>query len=227
MRPPLSRPRLEFVTLLIAGLLLAGNAGYINTIVLALGAPPVTHLTGSVSRLSSDIGRTDLQDALLILSIVAAFFCGAALSGCVIGVANLRVGRRYGVGVMIEAGLLATAALVLPSSLIGGAVFASAAAGLQNGMASSYRSLIVRTTHITGIVTDLGFLTGKRLGGHRVEPWRFVFLGSLLAAFVCGGIAGVLAHARMSSNALWIPAAGLAIGGATHFIARTRVRSPR
>lgn len=41
MRPPLSRPRLEFVTLLIAGLLLAGNAGYINTIVLALGAPPV------------------------------------------------------------------------------------------------------------------------------------------------------------------------------------------
>jgi uncharacterized membrane protein YoaK (UPF0700 family) len=45
--------------------------------------------------------------------------------------------------------------------------WASAACGLQNAMVSTYSGAIIRTTHITGTVTDLGAMIGQYLRGHR------------------------------------------------------------
>lgn len=55
--PKLRDQKYEFAFVLIGGLGLAGIAGYTNTLLLALGAPPVTHLTGTISGLSSDMAR--------------------------------------------------------------------------------------------------------------------------------------------------------------------------
>ncbi len=212
--------RAEFVVVLLGGLALAAAAGFINTVVVLLGTLPVTHLTGTVTRLSVDLGQGARADALFVAGLAAAFVLGAAASGLIIGSSTLRLGRRYGVAVMVEAALIAAAAVVIPSSLFLGALLAAAAAGLQNAMASSYRNLIVRTTHVTGLLTDLGFMAGQLLGGHRVAMWRFALIGSLLIAFTGGGVAGVLAHGPLGSDALWIPAAGMAVGGMVYFVWR-------
>lgn len=216
---PSTPRRRELVLVLLGGLVLAAGAGFTNTVVLAMGAPPVTHLTGTISRLSADLGRNNLADAVLVGGLVLAFFCGAVLSGAILGSATLRLGRRYGVAALIEATLLAASALLIGRSLEGGAMLAACAAGLQNAMASSYRSLIVRTTHVTGTLTDLGFLAGQRLGGHRVEGWRFGLLLLLLLAFMAGGVAGAICQSQIGSHALWVPAAGLFIGGTGYLIA--------
>lgn len=208
----------------LGGLALAATAGYVNTVVLALSALPVTHLTGAIARLGMDIGNADLSDAVVVGGLVLAFVLGAAVSGVVIGSATLRVGRRYGIAVMIEAGLLALAAAALPISLTGGAMLAAASAGVQNAMASSYRSLIIRTTHVTGILTDLGFAAGQRLAGHTVAGWRFGLLASLFTAFVLGAVFGAIAQNRWGGDALWLPAVALGVGGAAYFTWRTHAR---
>lgn len=215
-------PRVEFAVVLLGGLGLAANAGFINSVVIALGTLPVTHLTGTVSRLSLDLGAGDRADAVFVAGLVAAFVLGAAASGLIIGRATLRLGRPYGVAVLIEAALIALAAMTITTSLPAGAMLAAAAAGLQNAMASSYRSMIIRTTHVTGLLTDLGFMAGQLLGGHAVGRWRLLLLAGLLAAFLTGGIAGVIAQHRLGHAALWIPAASLALGGGCYFAWRLR-----
>jgi uncharacterized membrane protein YoaK (UPF0700 family) len=82
--------------------------------------------------------------------------------------------------------------------------------------------MIIRTTHVTGLLTDLGFMAGQLLGGHAVGRWRLLLLAGLLAAFLTGGIAGVIAQHRLAHAALWIPAATLALGGACYFAWRLR-----
>jgi uncharacterized membrane protein YoaK (UPF0700 family) len=59
-------------------------------------------------------------------------------------------------------------------------------------MASSYRGLTLRTTHVTGIVTDLGALLGNRLRGREVKSWKFGLLLCVLIAFFIGGMGGAL-----------------------------------
>tara|TARA_R110000744_G_scaffold117363_6_gene219383 strand:- start:2724 stop:3404 length:681 start_codon:yes stop_codon:yes gene_type:complete len=222
--PSLKNHRFEFAVVLMGGLGLAGIAGYINTLVIALGAPPVTHLTGTISRWSSDVGRGDMIDAQLIAGLVVAFLLGAIFSGMIIGSSTLHIGRRYGLAILIEAGLLSLAAFFIDQSLITGAMFAAGAAGLQNAMAASYRSLIIRTTHLTGVITDLGFQIGQFLTGHQRLGWEFVLLASILFAFVTGGVLGVISAQRLGSNGLWLPAALLGIAGTGYFLTRTVLR---
>ena len=197
----------------VGGGVLALIAGYLNAALLALGHPAVTHVTGAISRLSADLGRANLADLQTVLPISAAFCFGAMLSGVILGSATLRLARPYGLTILVEAGLVACAAGLL-DVLPGVAVAcAAAAAGVQNAMASSYAGLIIRTTHVTGIVTDLGFLLGRRLRGRKGEAWKALFLTTLLASFVVGGVAGTLVADAMGRNALWLIAGVLGVGG--------------
>ena len=208
---------------MLGGSLLAAAAGFVNVVLLALGSLPVTHVTGNISRVSGDLGRGDVRDALLVGALALAFLLGSALSGVLIGAPSLRLGRRYGIAIFAEAGLLAAAAVMAHASVGAAGVLATAGAGLQNAMASNYHALIVRTTHVTGIVTDLGFDLGRRIAGHPAPTWRPVLLATLLGACVAGGITGSLAHSRLGPDALWIPAGVLAAAAITYRVAKRRM----
>lgn len=212
--------RSELIIVLVGGLWLASTAGYVNTLVIALGAPPVTHLTGTITRFSSDLGSGNFADAKFVAGLVGSFVLGAILSGVIIGSSTLKIGRRYGVAILVEAALLALAALTINHSLQAGAILAACAAGLQNAMASSYRSLIIRTTHVTGVITDLGFQFGQLIAGHKIAGWHFILLGLLLIAFIGGGILGAVASVHAGSYGLWYPAGGMALAGVAYFVIR-------
>lgn len=212
--------RFEFVLVLLGGLLLACIAGYVNTMMILLGAPPVTHLTGSISRLSADIGHLNFEDAKVVGSLVVSFLLGAMLAGVFLHSSNLRLGRRYGVAIIIECLILFVAALLIPHSLMGAASCAAAGAGLQNAMAASYRNMIIRTTHMTGILTDLGFLLGQSLKGHRRHGRQVLMLSSLLIAFLSGGVIGAIVGADDPQRGLLIPSALLALMGLAYFVLR-------
>ena len=59
--------------------------------------------------------------------------------------------------------MAAMAALSRGSPL--GHYLASAACGLQNALVTNYSGATIRTTHVTGIFTDLGLMIGARLRG--------------------------------------------------------------
>jgi uncharacterized membrane protein YoaK (UPF0700 family) len=205
---------------LIGGVLLALIAGYINAVALRVSDLGATHVTGAVSRLSADLGAGDDTDLLRVLPLVASFIAGAVLAGMVVGRDALRLGRHYGLAMLIEAALLVGAAILLQFGQSGGVFLAAVAAGLQNGMASTYGGLIIRTTHVTGIATDIGFLIGRWITHRDVEPWKFGLLIALFGSFFVGGILGWYASTTHDALALLAPATALTLAGSAYLLWR-------
>ena len=207
--------------ILAGGVGLSALAGYVNVVVLGTFAVPVSHMTGAVSRLGIDIATGNSLDLGLILLIIGGFLAGAAISGAVIGGHQLQPGRRYGIALIAEAIALVIAAALLGTGLRGGVPVAALALGVQNGMASSYYGLVIRTTHVTGVVTDLGVLIGQRLRGTSVEAWKPALLSGLLLGFLVGGVAGQFMVAVLGPHALGVAAGAALISGLSYFIWRS------
>lgn len=197
--------------------LLAALAGYINTIFLSLYLLPVSHLSGTLSRFSLDIGKLDLGDLRQISGILVGFLFGAMLSGLIIGNSTVQLGRRYGVVLMLEGLFLGLAALLLSKMPILAVSLASLACGIQNGMASNYRGMIIRTTHVTGVMTDLGVLLGRWLRHKKVDTWQFALLVLTIFAFVMGGLLGAVMTKFFAGNALWFASGGTVVVGGLYF----------
>ncbi|MDF1629541.1 MAG: YoaK family protein [Alcanivoracaceae bacterium] len=185
---------------------LAAIAGYINVVMLGFFSVPVSHMSGAVSRLSGDIALGDMADLILISGIVAGFLAGAMLSGILIGAATLRAGRRYGGVLMLQGVMLAVATWLALDGVSLAVPLAAMACGLQNAMASSYRGLVLRTTHVTGVVTDIGVLIGQRLRRKKIRSWKLWLLLTLLLSFFVGGVAGALTLKAVGMQALGIAA---------------------
>lgn len=69
-------------------------------------------------------------------------------------------------------------------------MLAATACGLQNAMSSSYCGLMIRTTHVSGVVTGLGVMIGHWLRHRRIVTWKLQFLIALLFSFGIGGFTG-------------------------------------
>lgn len=207
------------------GAVLAAIAGYVDAVFVAVAGRTVTHVTGSVAGLGAELSSQAWAAAGATLAVVAAFVLGACVCGVVIHGRSLRLGRRYGLVLLIEGVLLAAAALSANMNVLGAASLAAMAAGLQNAMASTYMGLIVRTTHMTGIATDLGFLLGARLRGKRVEPWRLGLLVLLLAGFLAGVMLGAPMAVHLGTDALWPAAVLVAAAGGGYYLWRARSAS--
>lgn len=195
------------------GAFLALLAGYINVVMLGFFKVPVSHMSGAVSQLGIDIAALDQQDLLLVGSIVLGFFAGAFLSGLLIGSTHFKMTRRYGVALMLQGGLLSIASVAAQSDSNLSVTLAATACGLQNAMASSYRGLILRTTHVTGIVTDLGALLGNRWRDRSIQGWKFGLLLSLLLGFFVGGLLGALSYTALGMTALTFAALASFLAG--------------
>jgi len=193
------------------GLLLAFNAGAVNAGGFLVLHMYTSHMTGFASQLADGmvLGKIDLL--LNALGAILAFMTGAAV--CAILVNWGRRNRLHGVYALP---LLLEALLMFPFGLMGAVMvtwttpFAlpitvlllSFIMGLQNAVASKTSGGSIRTTHMTGNITDLGMELGKLLYWNRSgrpahdqvrhNPRRIRLAGGLVAMFVLGGIAGAL-----------------------------------
>ena len=197
---------------------LACMAGIVNVVgLLGFEHQAITHLTGTTSLLGAAIGSADLHTTLHFLAVIASFVSGTALSGFLIQDSALKLGRRYGVALSLESALLALAVPLLNRHHPLGIYCASCACGLQNAMATTYSGSVVRTTHVSGMFTDLGIFIGHSVRGLAVDRRRLRLCLIIISGFLCGGIAGVQGFHAMGYATLFIPAgaAGLAAIGYT------------
>ncbi len=190
----------------IGAFLLALIAGVINVIgLLSFQHQSVSHLTGTASLLSLKVIQGDYALAMHFSGIVFSFFAGAVLSGMIIQNATLRLGKRYSAALFLESLLLLTSLLLLQHNYSSGDFWASAACGLQNAMVSTYSGAIIRTTHITGTVTDLGTLIGQYLRGHEIDKRKLGLYLLLLVGFLMGGLIGAFGFLHFHYAILWLP----------------------
>lgn len=201
--------------------ILAGIAGYVNVVMLGFFATPVSYMSGAVSQIGIDIAIADIDDLLVISSILGGFFVGALISGLVLETTQFQLRRRYAALLIFEGVLLGLAAWLARGGNNWAVPMAAGACGLQNAMAGSYRGLILRTTHITGIITDLGALFGNRLRGRQIQGWKFGLLFTILAGFFVGALAGAILFYLLGMAALWLAAfCCLVLGMTTHIALR-------
>ena len=193
----------------------AGTAGFINSIALGVFRSPVSHMTGAVSYFGLAFAAGHSRDAIATLSIILAFMVGAGLAGFIVGAENLAPGRLYGAALVCEGGLLVVAMVLLVSGRRFGVPLIAMACGLQNATTSSYCGLMIRTTHVTGTVTDIGVMLGQWLRHRRIERRKLVFMVGVVAAFGAGVWMGALADGRWGSASLAIAATGCVLAGGT------------
>lgn len=195
----------------MGGFLLAALAGCVNAVgLLGFSHQSVSHLTGASTLLGLALANFDGYEALHLVVIIASFMFGAAFSGFFIENSALELGRRYGVALLVEGLLLFLSLACLNSGLTTGHYFASMACGLQNAMVTTFSGAIVRTTHVSGLFTDIGIMVGATLRGQPLDSRKFLLLSILILGFVVGGIAGALLFNSYQFNALAAPA-GLAV----------------
>ncbi len=119
------------------------------------------------------------------------------LSGFLIQDSTLQLGRRYGVALLLESLLLCAAVPLLYRDNSFGIYSASCACGLQNAMVSTYSGAVVRTTHLSGMFTDLGIFLGHAIRG--LLGYASLFIPGGLTALT--SIAYGLYDIRKSRNA--------------------------
>jgi uncharacterized membrane protein YoaK (UPF0700 family) len=205
-RSEASDRQLALVLTFVAG---AVNAGGL----LAVGQY-TSHMSGIVSAMADHLalGAGLLAGAGLVA--LAAFLSGAAVSAVLINWARRHRGQaQYALPLLLEAALLAAfgaAGALWPADgrFAAGAVpLLCFVMGLQNATITKVSGARMRTTHMTGIVTDIGIELGKlaywnRDGaapgpGVRADRRKLGLLASLLGGFFAGGLLGAWGFAAL------------------------------
>lgn len=211
------------------GLLLAFNAGAVNAGGFLVLQRYTSHMTGFASQLADGavLGQTTL--VLNALGAILAFMAGAAVCALLVHWARQQQLRCvYALPLLLEAALLFPFGLMGAITLSWHTPFAvpltvlllSFIMGLQNAVGSKTSGGRIRTTHMTGNITDLGMELGKMLywnrqsrraaqsampegstasalpeavrSGVHHNRQRAAMAASLLGSFVLGGFAGAL-----------------------------------
>jgi uncharacterized membrane protein YoaK (UPF0700 family) len=202
---------------------LAFIAGIVNVVgLLGFEHQAITHLTGTTSMLGAALAAGDGAVALHLAAILGSFIAGTVLSGFLIQDSTLQLNRRYGIALLLESLLLGAAAHFLDRQSDLGLYLASCACGLQNAMVSTYSGTVVRTTHISGMFTDLGIFLGHFLRGLPIDPLRLRLCWVIISAFFSGGVAGAFAYRHLGPSTLLIPAILTGLTALAYAIHRAR-----
>lgn len=206
--PALDRERVlrHVAHVLPVAVVLAGVAGYVNAVALDFIATPVSHMSGAVSHLGVNLGEGRMGGALAALMIIGGFLLGAVLSGMLVGASPLGPGRRYSVALALEAVLIGVGVVVLRPDSVWGVPGLAMACGLQNATTSSYCGMGIRTTHVTGTMTDLGVMVGHWLRHRSLDRRKFRFIAGMALGFGGGAVAGAWSVVHLGPSCLLGPA---------------------
>ncbi len=215
---------------------LAWVAGYTNAVTLLTCHTATSHLSGTTSNLGIEIASQQWTVAGYSFFLVATFVIGAALSGF-----TTELGRRlqwesiYVLPMALQGLLLTGFSLCIEFisgvELLGGSALflatglASLAMGLQNATITRISHGVVRTTHVTGVLTDLGLEITRLLGikydksrgrlpfkegAEAPNGERLLLLLSVVGSFAFGAALGTTGYKGFASFSMFPPVLFLA-----------------
>ncbi|MCH4247155.1 YoaK family protein [Acinetobacter populi] len=191
----------------LGAFLLAMNAGMINVMgLITVLHQSISHMTGNVSMFAIALSHLDYGMMLYLFLVTLCFMLGSFYSGFILGNSNLELGRSYGVPLTFVSLFILLCWVFLPYFPRYALLWGSAAMGMQNAMVSHYRGAIIRTTHLSGVITDIGLALGYIARGLKVEPRRLLLHFLILFGFFFGGIIATVFYHFFGINAFLIPA---------------------
>lgn len=188
-------------------------SGLMNFLALQYIGRAVTHHTGNLTKLAQTLmAGENIVSFFVLLLFPVVYFLGAAVAGFLYTNKPGAVQTRYGAALCsIGIGMVAGAWLLGSRDAFG--LLLSFMAGVQNGIYLRYRSVQLRSTHMTGYLTDAGFALSRWIKGEAEARERFVYLTVHLFSFFLGGIAALLMQpAGFLVSSLIAGAAYMALG---------------
>lgn len=195
--------------------LLAGIAGALNAAGFAAAGFFSANMTGNVSAFSEHLGLGQFGPAATFGLLIVMFISGAFISGLLIEAGRKRgVLAIYAYSITLEAMLLVAlglADLLLPAVPSGTALVVglSFAMGVQNAATTRISNARVRTTHVSGMATDIALAAAALAASPAERPAALARLRlyfSTIAAFLIGGVSGVIIYQRIGGYLLLISA---------------------
>lgn len=207
----------------VGAVVLAFLAATLNVhFILSFGVS-VSHVTGDISRLAQVFVDSNLKYSKEIIQAflsIIGFLSGAILSGFLLHGRTFAFKRPYGKAIIVM-GLVMFVVCFLEGRHTYTAVFLAAlVCGAQNAMSTFYRGLIVRTTHLTGILTDVGQMIGMRISGAKIEKWKVYCQVSVLLVFFAGVYCGALLHLKFPKQETFLIASAYLLVGITWYLGK-------
>lgn len=186
--------------------MLAFVAGTLNSVGFVAVAAYTSHMTGLTAQVADQLVLGDLDLVLAGLIAIVAFIAGAATCALVFNWSRRRRhDARFANVLAIQGGLMLLFGVLAeyvewryaPQLFIAVLAFTM---GLQNAIITKISAAQIRTTHITGMVTDIGIEFGKFLYRRRpgdpdpvlADLDKLRLHVSIVALFFLGGVVGAL-----------------------------------
>jgi uncharacterized membrane protein YoaK (UPF0700 family) len=197
---------------LILGCIMALIAGAVNAGGFLAVQRYTSHMTGIISGIADDLIVSDLTVVLAGIAALLCFIAGAATTAIFINWARRhKLHSEYALSLALEAALLMVFGLLGANLNVLVEVFVPTTVlllcfimGLQNAIMTKVSRAEIRTTHMTGVVTDIGIELGRliywnrskhfppdenvRANRQKLKAYLMIF-----SAFLIGAILGALA----------------------------------
>lgn len=196
---------------LVLGCIMALIAGAVNAGGFLAIQRYTSHMTGIISGIADDLIVNDLTVVLGGIAALLCFIAGAATTAIFINWARRRkLHSEFALSLALEAVLLLVFGLLGANLNILVEVFVPTTVlllcfimGLQNAIMTKVSRAEIRTTHMTGVVTDIGIELGRLFYWNRskhlppdenvrANRQKLKIYLSIFSAFLTGGILGAL-----------------------------------
>jgi len=164
-----------------------------------------SHMSGIVSAMADNLALGSLSLLLAGFLAVLSFLAGATCTSFMVRWARQRsLHSEYALPLILESLLLFafgfTGHVFENKEVLSTVALLCFTMGLQNAIVTKISGAVIRTTHLTGMVTDVGIKLGRMLYGHlsgtpplaNVDIGKLRLLGSLIGLFFVGGVIGAL-----------------------------------
>lgn len=200
----------------ILGGFLTFSAGAINAGGFLAVGQYTSHMTGIISSVADNLALSKFRLAIAGILAFVSFVSGAASTSLFINWARRRrLHSEFAISIALEAILLLVFGLIganlnvylelfIPTTV----VLLTYIMGLQNAIITKISKAEIRTTHMTGVITDLGIELGRLLYWNRhkaihglgkvtADRRKLVIHATILGLFITGAIVGALSFKKI------------------------------
>lgn len=198
------------------GSLTAFSAGMVNVISVIIFFAFTSNVTGHYAILAEEIAKGNWYQAAVVALWIFSFFMGSFMSNAII----INFNKKYtylahAVPIIIEIICLLIVGsyvqyfyketLVETEFMVGLMLFAM---GIQNGLTASISNSAVKTTHLTGLTTDLGMLfsmfTRKEYRENVQIRDKLKIQLAIMTSYLTGGITAGCIYLTIAYNVFYI-----------------------
>lgn len=182
-----------------------------------------TNVTGHFAYFSEQLFLNNYKTAFTYLFYILFFLLGAFISGTIMELASRHKSHTsYMIPLSLEIIIMLFVSVspeLLPTHVSLPLIISSAllfAMGLQNALVTRVSQSVVRTTHLTGLFTDMGIELSQLIlrgsSAKKIQLNKSIFLKfMIIICFFTGGIIGGLVYQYLQLKTLLLPITLLAI----------------